>query len=357
MKKNPDPRIKTSLFPLQGFLLSFLALALLTTGQMLILRNYIDISNLPAGTIAAVILYWVFVAAIFITFTRHQVIRHYQKPMEVFAESARKVAAGDFSVYVPPRHLPDKHDYIDAIFTDFNTMVEELGSMETLKTDFLSNVSHEIKTPIATIQSYAQGVKSNDLTAAQKDAYIDTIIQSSARLSDLIGNMLKLSKLEKQRLQPAPEPYDLCAQLCECALRFEDIWANKNITFEADIEDRATIEADASLLELVWNNLISNAIKFTEPGGTILLQQTSTKDEIMVTISDNGCGMDEETLKHIFDKFYQGDTSHSTEGNGLGLALVLRILQLMESSITAASTVGAGTTFTVRIPASRAPKN
>ena len=350
MKNSPDPRVKTSLFPWQGFIYSFITLAVMTTGQMLILRNNIDISSLPTSTVITVVAYWLLIAAAFITFTRRQFNRNFQKPMEEFAEATRKVAEGDFSVYVPPRHLPDKLDYIDVIFTDFNVMVEELGSMETLKTDFFSNVSHEIKTPLATILSYAQGLKNGNLTEVQREVYVDTIIESSARLSDLISNILRLNKLEKQKLQPVPEPYDICAQLCECALRFEEVWANKNIEFEADIEDRATVEADASLLELVWNNLISNAVKFTESGGTVSLRQTSTKDEIIVSLSDSGCGMDEETLKHIFDKFYQGDTSHSTEGNGLGLALVLRILQLMESSISVSSVVGQGTTFTVRIP-------
>jgi Signal transduction histidine kinase len=357
MKNNPDPRVKTSLFPLQGFIFSFIALAALTTGQMLILRNHIDISSLPTTTIIAVVVYWVLIAAAFIAFTRRQFYRDFQKPMEEFAQATRKVAGGDFSVYVPPRHLPDKLDYIDVIFTDFNTMVEELGSMETLKIDFFSNVSHEIKTPLATIKGYAQGLKGGNLAEAQKDIYVDTIIESSTRLSDLISNILKLNKLEKQKLQPVSEPYDICAQLCECALRFEDMWANKDIEFEADIEDRAMIEADSGLFEVVWNNLISNAVKFTETGGTVTLRQTSTDSEIIVSVSDTGCGMDDETLKHIFDKFYQGDASHSTEGNGLGLALVLRILQLTESSISVYSSAGEGTTFTVRIPVNRAQNN
>ena len=357
IKKPSDPRVKTSLFPIQGFILSFLALGFMTTGQMVLLRDSIDINALPVSTIVKVVAYWLTIAAVFIGFTRRQFVRSFQEPMTKFADATKRVAEGDFSVYVPPRHLPDKRDYIDVIFSDFNKMVEELGSMETLKTDFFSNVSHEIKTPLATILSYAQGLKSENLTDVQREIYIDTIIESSSRLSELISNILKLNKLEKQKLQPLPEPYDLCAQLCECALRYEDVWSNKNIEFEADIEERATIEADASLLELVWNNLISNAIKFTEPGGTVTLRQTSTSDEIIVSVSDTGCGMDEDTLKHIFDRFYQGDTSHSTEGNGLGLALVLRILQLTDSSIAVSSSVGEGATFTVRIPAARTANN
>ena len=349
-QKTSDPRITAKIFPLSSFILTFLALGGLTTGQMLILQNYLDYASLPAGYIIAVIIYWVFVAAAFTLFTRFQFTRHYQKPMEELAEATRKVAEGDFSVYIPPRHLPDRKDYLDVIFSDFNVMVEELGSIETLKTEFFSNVSHEIKTPLAIIQNYAQALKNEKLTFSQREGYLDTILESSSRLTDLITNILKLNKLEKQNLQPTPEPYDLCAQLCECALRFEDLWTKKDIQFIAEIEDCATVVADSSLLELVWNNLFSNAIKFTELGGTVTLRQSSTQDEVVVTISDTGCGMSEETLTHIFDKFYQGDTSHSTEGNGLGLALVLRILQLAGGKITASSELGSGSTFTVCIP-------
>ena len=349
-KEVPDPRVKVSVFPLRGFILSFVVMGGLTTSQMLILQNYVDYSALPRQYVVAILIYWTVGAAAFTLFTKWQFNTHYQNPMSEFAEATRKVASGDFSVYVAPRHLPEKMDYMDAIITDFNVMVEELGSIETLKTDFFSNVSHEIKTPLSIIQNYAQGLKDGNLSEAQRETYIDTILESSTRLAELISNILKLNKLEKQTLQPITEPYDVCAQLCECALRYEDLWAAKDIEFEADIEDRATIEADASLMELVWNNLISNAVKFTEPGGTITLKQTSTSDRIIVSVTDTGCGMSEETLARIFDKFYQGDTSHSTEGNGLGLALVLRILQLIDGSIDVSSSAGDGTTFTVQIP-------
>ncbi len=351
-----DPRVKSKLFPISSFILSFLALAVLSTGQMFILQNYVDYENLPTGYFIVVIVYWIFVAAVFALFTQYQFNEHYQKPMEEFAKATRKVAGGDFSVYIPPRHLPDKKDHLDVIIADFNVMVEELGSIETLKTDFFSNVSHEIKTPLSIIQNYTQALKNERLTDLQKAGYIDTILESSTRLSNLITNLLKLNKLEKQNLQPIPEPYDLCAQLCECALQFEDLWTKKDIEFVADIEDRATINADASLLELVWNNLLSNAIKFTDHGGTVILYQSSTKDEVIVSVSDTGCGMSEDTLRHIFDKFYQGDTSHSTEGNGLGLALVLRILQLTGGTINATSIIGKGSTFTVRIPVEHKPR-
>lgn len=351
-RTSPDRRVKSKMFPVSIFLITFLVFGAFTTIQMKIIGNSINYKSLPISNQIAIPVFWVIGAAVFTLLTGYQINRHYQKPIEEFAEAARKVASGDFSVYVPPRHTSNKSDYLDAIFADFNKMVEELGSIETLKTDFFSNVSHEIKTPLSVICNYAELLQKDNISEAQRQEYAQTILQAAQRLSNLITNMLKLNKLEKQAIKPMPEAYDVCQQLCECALQFEDIWEKKGIEFIADIEDRAVIEADADLLSLVWNNLLSNAMKFTAPGGTVTLSQTSDTDEITVSVSDTGCGMNGETVKHIFDKFYQGDTSHATEGNGLGLALVQRILQLSEGSITVISTVGKGTTFTVRLPAS-----
>ena len=220
-----------------------------------------------------------------------------------------QVARGDFSVYVPPLHTMDRQDYLDVMITDFNKMVEELGSIETLKTDFFSNVSHEIKTPLAVIHNNAELLNRDGVTEARRKEYTENILHATRRLSNLITNMLKLNKLEKQVIKPVPQPYDVCAQLCECALQFEAVWDKKDIEFVAEIEDRAVIWADAGLLDLVWTNLLSNAMKFTPPGGTVSITQTSDAESVTVCVSDTGCGMEEAVVKHIFDKFYQGPST------------------------------------------------
>lgn len=295
-------------------------------------------------------LYWALVAAGLTLFTKWEIRKHYEKPVLDLRKATEKVANGDFSVYIPPLHTPERLDYLDAMILDFNKMVEELGSVEVLKTDFFSNVSHEIKTPLAVIQSNAELLQNEHLTNEQRGEYTKTILHATRRLSNLIMNMLKLNKLEKQAIKPIPQRFDLCAQLSECALQFENSWEEKGIEFVAELEDRVFICGDEELLSLVWTNLLSNAIKFTPSGGTVTLTQATDPDGITVTVSDTGCGMDAETIRHIFDKFYQGDTSHATEGNGLGLSLVQRILELSDGTITVKSGVGQGSVFTVRLP-------
>ena len=349
--KSTKSAVRQSHFPGSLCVVYFVSLLLMSGVHMglVTLINTKGWNDIVAVLIPTV--YWALVAVGLTLYARWQIKKTYEEPMHRLAKATAKVAQGDFSVYVPPLHTADKLDYLDVMILDFNTMVEELGSIETLKTDFFSNVSHEMKTPLAVIQNYAQLLQKENLTEEERREYADSILQSARKLSSLITNILKLNKLEKQTIRPVPEQYDLCQQLCDCALQFEDAWEKKEIEFIAELEDRVIIEADLGLLELVWTNLLSNAVKFTPPGGTVTLTQTSDEKEVTVSVSDTGCGMDEKTLRHIYDKFYQGDSSHSTEGNGLGLALVQRILQLSNGTVTVKSRVGQGSAFTVRLPA------
>lgn len=354
MKKRkdiPEKRVKQSLFPPSIFAI-FLGILLLMSGMhtgLILLGNHRGWNDL--AQIIIPVAYWGIVAVAMTLFTRRKIKRTYDEPMHQLAEATKKVANGDFSVYIPAFHTPDKLDYLDVMILDFDKMVEELGSIETLKTDFVSNVSHEMKTPIAIIKNYAELLQMDGTSEKQRKEYGQSIEAAALRLSNLISNILKLSKLENQRMVPEVETYDVCRQLCQCAILFEDAWEEKEIELETDMEDYAMIKADQSLLELVWNNLLSNAVKFTEPEGTIGIRQTTQGKQIRISIWDTGCGMSQETARHIFDKFYQGDTSHSKTGNGLGLAMVKRIMELLDGEIKVVSQDGKGSNFTVTLPA------
>lgn len=349
-------RVKKSRFPKVLFAI-YLVVLLLMSGihvGLIVLANEYQWSSIPQ--ILLPLVYWILVALGLTLFTRKQIAKAYEEPMHKLADATRKVANGDFSVYVPTLHTADKLDYLDVMILDFNKMVEELGSIETLKTDFVSNVSHEMKTPIAIIKNYAELLQMENVKEETRMEYAQSIESASVKLSNLISNILKLNKLENQKILPEMQEFDVCRQLCECILQFENAWEEKEIEMDIEIEDSANIYADESLLELVWNNLMSNAIKFTEPGGTIKVRQSADGEQMKVAVSDTGCGMSEENIRHIFDKFYQGDTSHSREGNGLGLAMVKRVLELLDGNIEITSEEGYGSTFVVTLPTDRRRK-
>lgn len=343
--------IRQDRFPASLFVI-YLCVLLLMSGIHMGLIVFMETVQWNAVVQSIVpILYWAAIALGLTLFARCKMREVYEDPMHKLADATTKVAQGDFSVYVPTIHTADKWDYLDAMIVDFNKMVEELGSIETLKTDFISNVSHEMKTPIAVIKNYAELLQQDGISEEQRREYSLSIENTAAGLSDLITDILRLNKMENQRITPEVTTYDLCRQLCECILQFEDAWDEKKIRLETEIEDAAIVRADAGLLELVWNNLLSNAIKFTEPGGRVTVSQTSDTQYVRVSVSDTGCGISRENMAHIFDKFYQGDTSHSKEGNGLGLALVKRVLELTDGDIQVSGQEGSGSTFTVTLPA------
>jgi signal transduction histidine kinase len=228
-------------------------------------------------------------------------------------------------------------------------MARELEGVETLRTDFIANVSHEMKTPLSVIKNYSSLLLEKELPHDKRIEYAKGISNNAKKLSDMMTNILKLNRLENQQIFPQPTEFDLGEQLCQCLLQFEDIWEEKELEIETDIQDDVRIKSDPELLSLVWSNLISNAVKFTPEGGTIGVALNADERNVIVSVRDTGYGIDPETGKHIFEKFYQGDTSHATQGNGLGLALVKRVVDILQGEISVQSTPGQGSTFTVRI--------
>lgn len=272
-----------------------------------------------------------------------------ERPVKQIAEATERIMQGDFSVRIQPlRGIPDETGF-NQIITCINKMTQELSGTETLRTDFIANVSHELKTPLAVMGNYATMLQCPGITEEEKKEYAKAISEAARRLAQLITNILKLNKLENQQIFPNTEDYDLSEQLCESLLQFEDVWEKKNLNIETDIADGVRIRSDAELLSLVWNNLISNAIKFTPQGGAIGLRLKTQGNDVIVSISDTGCGIKPEVGQHIFEKFYQGDTSHATQGNGLGLALVKRVVDILGGEIGVQSVFEQGSTFTVKI--------
>ena len=349
LARERDPRVRRKLFSWKMFLLILLVLCVLSTANVLILEIVLKLEVISVLVSMGVGTYWVGMAVVAAIILHQVSCKKFDKPMRRLSQAMKAVAEGDFSVSLKPLHEGKKMDYMDVMYEDFNRMVQELSSIETMKSDFIANVSHEIKTPLAVIESYAAALQKDDLSDAQRSEYAKTIVSATRSLSALVSNILKLNKLENQEIVPTAREYDLTRQLCDCALALETAWEEKGIEFDAQLEERVMICADESMLEMVFNNLIANAIKFTEPGGMVTLRQVVRDDAVEVVVADTGCGMNEETVRHVFDKFYQGDTSHSGEGNGLGLALVRRVLEITGGSISVSSRPGEGSEFTVRL--------
>ena len=271
------------------------------------------------------------------------------RPVKRIAQATEKMMQGDFDVRLSPVSRLVADDKFNEIIDCINQMAEELSGVETLRTDFIANVSHEMKTPLSVMQNYATLLQSPDLSEDKRIEYAKAISDASRRLADMMTNILKLNRLENQQIYPKGERYDLGEQLCECLLQYEDVWERRSIEIETDITQGAFVCADRELLSLVWNNLLSNAFKFTPDGGHVKLSLTLDGPYARIRVEDTGCGMSAEVGEHIFEKFYQGDRSHATRGNGLGLALVKRVMDIMQGEISLESEVGVGTTFTVSI--------
>lgn len=272
------------------------------------------------------------------------------KPIKQINDGLEKIMKGEFNTHIPSVKKLEDVNQFNLIIDNVNQLATELGSVETLRNDFISNVSHELKTPLAIIKNYSKLLQIENLDDKQRYEYAKNIENTSHRLADLITNVLKLNKLDNQQIYPEIKVYNLSEQVSECLLQFENMWEDKNIDIHINIEDDVYVNADEELLSLVWNNLFSNALKFTDQNGTIVVEVSEENEYVKVIVKDNGCGMSKETGKHIFDKFYQGDTSHATQGNGLGLSLVKKVIDITNGEIFVQSELHVGSIFEIRLP-------
>lgn len=335
---------------LYKFIIFFLLIAFVVSCSFFLFMHYMEFDTEELKTAAPLTFgNVIFIAFLFWLLDTLRRKLFTERPVKRITKGLQKIAGGEFDTRIEPvSRFADMEEY-NEIIAYINKMAGELGGVETLRTDFVSNVSHEMKTPLAVIRNYATLLKSEHLTDEERLAYADSIDEAAGRLSSLVVNILKLNKLENQQIYPQAQCYNLSEQLCESLLEFESEWERRGIEIETDISDDVSIIADPELLSIVWHNLISNAMKFTGSGGTVRLSLHEDGEWAVVSVGDTGCGMDSDTGRHIFEKFYQGDTSHAAQGNGLGLSLVKRIIDITNADISVESELGKGSVFTVRL--------
>ena len=353
--KKQDP-VKRILKWLSHYFVFFLLVAFVITCCTMLfvstLRDSLGITLTDANIGAAAKLTFWNVALLSLIFTIIDTLRRrltVERPVQHIVNAAEKIVQGDFSVRVKPQSSIGSDDTFNQVITCFNKMAEELSSVETLRTDFIANVSHEMKTPLAVMQNYGTLLQAKNLPDEKRMEYARGVTDGSRRLAEMMTNILKLNRLENQQIYPKAAEFDLGEQLCECLLQFENVWESAEIEIETDIAEDIRVKADEELLSLVWNNLFSNAFKFTPNGGTVSITLAADEQYATVTVADTGCGMTADVGAHIFEKFYQGDTSRSSQGNGLGLALVKRVVDILQGEISVESTAGKGSAFTVKI--------
>lgn len=268
------------------------------------------------------------------------------KPVQSFVDAFDELSNGNLGVKVPS---DARLHEIREMSQHFNAMTYDLSHMETLRSDFVANVSHEFKTPLAAIEGYATLLQNPKLTPEKHDYYVTKILDNAGRLSTLSTNILALSKLENQELVTDEAEFRLDEQIRKSILLLESRWAAKNIEFDMELPRQMYYGSEA-LLSQVWYNIIDNAIKHSPEGGIIHVGIAHTDGLVEVSVTDHGDGMSDEVQKHIFEKFYQGDSSHKAEGNGLGLALVHRIIELGKGRIEVESAIEKGSTFRIFLP-------
>lgn len=276
-------------------------------------------------------------------FATNALLRWFIKPIKELGYAMEKISDGDFAVRLKTKSSSNE---IKEIFEGFNMMAQGLQSTEILQSDFVSNVSHEFKTPMSAIEGYSMLLQNGENLTEEQRVYVEKILLNTERISSLTGSILLLSRLENQSIVSNKTQFDLDEQIRKSLLALESQWESKEIEFDIEMDDTDFVGNEA-LLHHIWDNLLSNAIKFSDRGGEIRIRLENLSDKIVFTISDQGIGIDEEAQKHIFEKFYQGDTSRKNEGNGLGLALVKKIIDLEGGTIDVHNNNDKGCTFTV----------
>ena len=335
---------------IQSYCIFFLLIAFVVTSNFFLFMHGMEMNEAEIRE-AAPITFWniLLMTAIFTLIDIFRRVWTVGRPVGRILDGMNRIMSGDFKTKISYLHGEQSGNEFDAIIKGLNDMAVELSSVETLRTDFVSNVSHELKTPLAVIQNYATMLQSPELSEKERREYAKSVAEQTKQLSSLITNILKLNRLENQQIYPDKKTYNLTEQVCECLLGFERAWEEKELEIETDLDEDVMVYEDAELLSLVWNNLFSNAIKFSKKGGSIYVSVKKMEEGIQVAVRDEGCGISPEEGKHIFERFYQGDTSHATQGNGLGLALVKKVIDIVGGSIYVQSTLGEGTTFTVSL--------
>ncbi|MBR3617176.1 MAG: HAMP domain-containing histidine kinase [Acholeplasmatales bacterium] len=294
-----------------------------------------------------VLLYILFTALIFfiIDYIRRNII--IQKPLNDILDATNLISKGEFDIKLKPRHNYNNYDELDKIMININKMAIGLRNDEILKKDFISNFSHEIKTPIAIMNGYINLLKRNEMSKEERDEYIDKLYNSSINLSNLISNILKLNKLENSEMEL--NDVNLSNVLENVIISYDELINNKKINLDIDMDDRLIKYTNESFIQLIFSNLISNAIKFSKYEGIVEIKLKNKNDYIEFMVKDNGIGMSKDTIIHIFNRFYQGDTSHKTEGNGLGLSMVKKAIDRLGYKISIESEEEKGSTFIVDI--------
>ncbi|MDI9463106.1 MAG: HAMP domain-containing sensor histidine kinase [Bacillota bacterium] len=297
-----------------------------------------SVFTLTASRVLFAILSFVIIGAFLISVFARRVVNSVLE----LTRATQEVAKGNFDIQIENH----RDDEIGQLTKNFNKMIRELKNIEYLRKDFITNVSHEFKTPLASIQGFAKLLMSESLPDEERKEYAAIILEEASRLTNLSSNILKITKLENQEIVEKRTLFPLDEQIRKSILLLEPAWSKKNIEFDLDLE-KSQFSGDEELLQQVWINLLDNAIKFSNESGIISVRLRQNKKNVTVEIADNGIGMNEETKKRLFEKFYQGDKSRG--GRGLGLSLVKRILDLYGGKISVESKLHAGTTFIISL--------